>query len=440
MYLFPDDSMKNELSRSIKTHGAILMGLGSILGTGLFVSIAIATQIAGNGIIISIVLAGVLAAFNGLSSAQLAAAYPVSGGTYEYGNRVLGSYWGFTAGWMFLIAKSASAATAALGCAGYLFYLFGIEHSAWLFIGTALLILFVMTALVSGGIQRSNRANIMIVSLTIFGLMALVLAAAWQNGLPVQPITNSLTDVSFASILYGAALMFVAYTGYGRIATLGEEVFEPRKTIPKAIILAMGLIIIIYLAVSLTAIDVMGAMGFGQTAEGEAAPLMVVAQHLPVPGLGILISVAAVTAMLGVLLNLLLGLSRVMLGMSRRSDLPRVLSKINHTTKSPARSVWMTGLIIGALVLTGDIRFTWAFSAFTVLIYYAITNLSAFLMEEDKRLYPRWIPACGLLGCLFLAFWIEPDIWLTGVLLLGIGLIWHFTARKLQRKVKNGVA
>src|SRR5690625_5783301 len=148
--------------------------------------------------------------------------------------------------------------------------------------------------------------------------------------------------------------MFVAYTGYGRIATLGEEVAEPRETIPKAIISAMLLIIVIYLAVSLSALQVMGAEAFGQTAEGEAAPLMEVAQQLSLPGLGILISVAAVTAMLGVLLNLLLGLSRVMLGMSRCKDLPAILSRVNPATKSPSISTWVSGLIIDLLLLTGD--------------------------------------------------------------------------------------
>lgn len=421
---------ENQLKRSIRTPGAILMGLGSILGTGLFVSLAIATQVAGNGIVLSIILAGILAAFNGLSSAQLAANYPVSGGTYEYGYRTLSSWWGFSAGWMFLTAKSASAATAVLGCAGYLFHLFGIETTAVQYIGAALLILLIMTALVSGGIERSNEANKWIVSLTLFGLLVLVAAALWRFGLPVEPVTASMTDVSAPSILYGAALMFVAYTGYGRIATLGEEVAEPRKTIPKAIISSMLLIIVLYLAVSLSALQVMGAEAFGQTAEGEAAPLMDVAQQLSLPGLGILISVAAVTAMLGVLLNLLLGLSRVMLGMSRRRDLPGFLSKVNPVTKSPAISVWVMGGIIGLLVLTGDITFTWSFSAFTVLIYYSITNLSSWMLDKEQRLYPRWVPACGFLGCLFLMVWIEPGVWISGGILLGIGLIWHAAARR----------
>src|SRR6056297_2509291 len=162
-----------ELRRDIRTPGAILMGLGSIVGTGIFVSIAIATQISGNGIIIAIVVAALLAMFNGLSSAQLAAAHPVSGGTYEYGNRFINSYFGFTAGWMFLVAKSASAATAVLGCVGYLFYAFDIDASNWGIVVASLVLLLVVTYLVSGGISRSNTANKYIVSVTIVGLASL---------------------------------------------------------------------------------------------------------------------------------------------------------------------------------------------------------------------------------------------------------------------------
>ncbi|MEX2363982.1 MAG: amino acid permease, partial [Balneolaceae bacterium] len=167
------------------------------------------------------------------------------------------------------------------------------------------------------------------------------------------------------------------------------------------------------------------------TIEGEAAPLMVVAQALSVPGLSTLISVAAITAMAGVLLNLILGLSRVMLSMARRNDLPSFLEKVNTKTKSPVTSVWATGSLIGVLVLTGDIEFTWSFSAFTVLIYYAITNVSAFFLDPKKRLYPRWIPAAGFSGCLSLAFWIEPKIWILGLLLIFLGIGWHLIARKL---------
>jgi len=338
---------------------------------------------------------------------------------------------------MFLIAKSASAATAVLGCVGYLFYAFGVNADNVGIVGAGLLLLFVMTLLVSGGIRRSNQANIIIVSATLLGLAALVIVSFFVKGFPVQPIVDSVKDTSITSILYGSALMFVAYTGYGRIATLGEEVSEPRTTIPKAIILAMVIIVILYLAVSLTAINVMGAEAFGLSVEGKAAPLMLVAQSLSVPVIGSVITIAAITAMLGVVLNLLLGLSRVILSMARRKDLPAKLSKINHKTQSPAVAVWVTGGIIGVLVLSGDVVFTWSFSAFTVLIYYAITNLAALRMPADLRLYPRWIPAFGLFGCLFLAFWIEPTFWIGGLALLGVGLIWHSIALKLKSRNKD---
>jgi APA family basic amino acid/polyamine antiporter len=429
--------MKSALTRVIRTPGAIMMGLGSIIGTGIFVSIAIATQVSGNGIILAILIAALLATFNGLSSAQLAAAHPVSGGTYEYGYRFLGSYAGFAAGWMFMVAKSASAATAVLGCIGYLFYAFDYHPDSWVVPASGIALLTVMTYLVSGGISRSNTANISIVSFTLFGLAVLVTAGLFVNGLPTDPIINAFTGVESQNVLYAAALMFVAYTGYGRIATLGEEVAEPRKTIPKAIIWAMMVIVVIYLLVTLTALQAMGAEAFGSSLEGDAAPLMMVAQAFQLPVVGTIVTLAAITAMLGVLLNLLLGLSRVLFSMARRRDVPNRLAEINPKTQSPAAAVWVTGVIIGLLVLSGDVVFTWSFSAFTVLIYYAITNLSALMLPEDQRLYPKIIPALGLFGCVFLAFWIEPTIWLSGVAVLFVGMMWHTVALRARSVQKD---
>ena len=420
------------------------MGLGSILGTGIFVSIAIATQVAGSGVIIAIVIAAALATCNGLSSAQLAAAHPVSGGTYEYGYRFMGSHYGFSAGLMFLIAKSASAATAVLGTVGYLFYALGISDMGisdmgisaepWVLAASGLLLLIIMTGLVSGGISRSNTANKVIVTVTLIGLVSLVIAGLAVHGIPTRPVTEALTDASLSGILQASALMFVAYTGYGRIATLGEEVAEPRRTIPKAIIVSMVVIVVLYLAVTLTALQIMGAVTFGETVEGEAAPLMVVARALDTPAIGTIVTIAAVTAMMGVLLNLILGLSRVVLSMARRGDLPAFLATVNPKTKSPVAAVWATGLVIGLLVLSSDVVFTWSFSAFTVLIYYAITNLSALAMPAEQRLYPRWIPVAGLTGCLFLTFWIESEIWLTGTALLITGILWHTFSMRLRRR------
>lgn len=424
--------MTEQLKRAIKTPGAIMMGLGSIVGTGLFVSIAIAAQIAGNGVLIAIFIAAVLAMLNGLSSAQLAAAHPVSGGTYEYGYKFLGSYFGFSAGWMFLVAKTASAATAVLGSVSYIAYLFGLSLSSWQIVFWGLILLLIITILVSGQISRTNKANAFIVGITLIGLLILIVTGFWQNGLPTEPLKLAFINFDMAAVLYASALMFVAYTGYGRIATLGEEVKEPLKTIPKAIILTMIIIVLLYAAVLLTALQTMGAEAFGNTLDGIAAPLTSVAELITLPGVGLIVSIAAITAMVGVLLNLLLGISRVILAMARRRDLPHRLSAIRTSNSSPVAAVAVTGAIIALFVLTGDVIFTWSFSAFTVLIYYAITNLSAFMLPVENRLYPRAVPVAGFCGCLFLAFWIEPKIWILGLALLAIGLVWHAIAENIK--------
>ena len=423
----------SRLRREVALPGAVLLGLGSMVGTGVFVSVGIAAGVTGPAIIAATLLAGILAAANGLSSAQLAAAHPVSGGTYEYGYKWLSPVLGFSAGWMFMLAKSASAATAALGFAGYLLDLLGVDRGPW-HVGMAVAAALAVTAFVAGGIRRSNRGNAVVVGLALTGLVLLVAASAptvMAGG--VDGFTPFLPDEAaggVAALLEGAALMFVAFTGYGRIATLGEEVKEPRRVIPRAIIVTTAAVSLLYLCVAAAGVGVLGADAFGEAAERTAAPLESVARALDVPLLAELIGVAAVAAMAGVLLNLVLGLSRVLLAMARRGDAPRFLGRVDAKKASPVASVWACGLTIAALALIGDVRTTWSFSAFTVLVYYALTNLAALRLPPEAVMFPRWIPLLGLAGCLSLAFWVELPILLAGVGLLGAGVAAHLLARR----------
>jgi len=424
------------LRREVGLPGAVLLGLGSMVGTGVFVSVGIAAGVAGPAVVAATVVAALLATANGLSSAQLASAHPVSGGTYEYGYLWLSPAFGFSAGWMFMLAKSASAATAALGLSGYLLDLFGVGHGG---IQTALAVAaaLAITAFVAGGIRRSNLGNAVLVGT---GLLALVLLVAFS--LPVMVgegaarfspfLPESGDGGGFRALLHGSALMFVAFTGYGRIATLGEEVKEPRRTIPRAIVATMVVVSLLYLGVAAAGVGVLGAEAFGRAAQETAAPLEVVALALGVPGLPQFLGVAAVAAMAGVLLNLVLGLSRVLLAMARRKDAPGFLSRIEAERASPVAAVWACGTLIAGIALVGDVRATWSFSAFTVLVYYAITNLAALRLPAEHRLFPRWIPAAGLAGCLGLAFWVEPGIWLLGLGLLAAGLAGHALARRAR--------
>jgi APA family basic amino acid/polyamine antiporter len=226
--------------------------------------------------------------------------------------------------------------------------------------------------------------------------------------------------------------MFVAYTGYGRIATMGEEVHHPRQTIPRAIIATLVVSMILYMAVAFVGIGTVGAQALSQGATTQATPLEAAAHTFGLPLVPQLIAIGAVTTMLGVLLNLLLGLSRVLLAMVRRQDMPGAIAKLNTTGTTPTVAVIVLGVLIGGLVLIGNVYVTWSLSAFTVLIYYAITNLAALQLKAQERLFPRYLAWLGLTACLFLAFWVEPQIWLVGLGLIGIGLIWHSVARRYR--------
>lgn len=422
------------LARVVGVPGAVLMGLGSILGTGIFVSIGIAAGVAGPSVMIALCLAAAVATLNGLSSAELAANHPVSGGTYEYGYRYLNPSLGFTAGWMFLIAKSASAATAALGFAGYFLNAFGYSSSTAR-VAVALVGLGVLTVIVASGMRRSNGANAVIVSLTLLALSAFVLGgmrSALDRASEHLGEFFRVGDGGWSGLFHATALMFVAYTGYGRIATLGEEIRDPRRGIPRAIIITLLATMAIYASVAFVAVAVVGAPGLAEATRAAAAPLEEVARTFGVPGIAGVVAVGAVTAMLGVLLNLLLGLSRVLLAMSRRGDMPGGFARLDGEVASPRLAVLVAGVIIAAIALTGNVQTTWSFSAFTVLIYYALTNLAALRLPEGSRLYPRWVPVCGLMCCLGLAFWVEPAIWSLGMVLIGVGFLWHAVARRLQ--------
>ena len=422
----------SRLKRQVGVGGAIVLGLGSIVGTGVFVSIGIAVGVIGPAVIAAIVVAALVATCNALSSAQLAANHPTSGGTYEYGHRWLVPWVGFVAGWMFLCAKSASAATAALGVIAYARRLGVSTDADWdplLAVGVVVAV----TLMVLLGLRRSNRVNTILVASTMVILVIFVVSG-------IAPAVSSLEKFSTpfwlpaegtstaASFAEACALMFVAFTGYGRIATMGEEIKEPRRNIPTAMISTLVVSMVLYVAVAAVAavaavgVSAAGVDVFETSGSGAPAPLERAAGQLGGPGLSRLVAVGAVLAMLGVLLNLVLGLSRVALAMGRRGDLPPILAKLDSRGESPTAAVVVVGLLIAAMTTLGDVHTTWSFSAFTVLVYYALTNLAALRLSKEERLYPAWISVVGLLACGFLAFWVDPDVWLSGLGVLGAGL------------------
>jgi APA family basic amino acid/polyamine antiporter len=427
------------LKREVGVFGATMMGIGSMVGTGVFVSIGIAAGIAGPAVLLAIVLAAMVATCNALSSAQLAASMPVSGGTYEYGYAYLTPWLGFTAGWMFLCAKTASAATAALGFAGYLLQIVGGES---LVVPVAVSAVLSLTAIVVMGIRRSNRANIAIVSITLFALGFFVLAGLpqlWSKGdQPCHPFFLTSDGGSpWPGLLEATALMFVAFTGYARIATLGEEMRDPERTIPRAIIATLVVSALLYISVGAVAIAAIGPQRLAEAVRTDVAPLVAAARAFDLPLTHVIVSVGAITAMLGVALNLILGLSRVVLAMGRRADMPGLFAKID-ASGSPSAAVIAVGVAIAALALIGNVEVTWSFSAFTVLIYYAITNLAALRLPKEKRLYSPLIAWVGLAACFALAFFVERQIWIVGVGLIGAGIAWHVVTQTWIKRDQVG--
>jgi APA family basic amino acid/polyamine antiporter len=417
----PPSPTGGTLTRSVGLGGAVMLGLGSIVGTGVFVSIGIGAGVAGPSVVLAIVLAGMLAACNALSSAQLAAAHPVSGGTYEYGYRYLTPTLGFAAGWTFLLAKGASAATAALGCAGYALHAAGMDAGGRT--ALALGVVALVTGLVLAGLRRSSAANAAIVSVTLASLVFFVIAGSRSAAASGADNLTPFFAGGAPGLLGATALMFVAFTGYGRIATLGEEVRDPARTIPRAIVLTLLISMVLYIGVGLVGMASGRPALFAVRDGGHAAPLEAVAGGFGVPAAGLVMAIGAVTAMLGVLLNLVLGLSRVALAMGRRGDLPGVFARVGGGGTRPTPAVLGVGLVIAAVTAVGSVTLAWSFSAFTVLLYYALTNLAALRLPKAERRYHPLVAWLGLAGCLGLAFWVEWLVGLVGLVVVGAGLL-----------------
>lgn len=419
-----------ELKRVVGLPGGVLLGLGSMIGTGVFVSIGFGAVIAGPWVLVAIVLAAFVALCNGLSSAQLAAAHPVSGGTYEYGYRYLNPWMGFAAGWTFLIAKSASAATAALGFAYYLARLAAWPDAVLVPVAGATVVIF--TLVVITGLRRSNQMNAVIVFLAVASLLTFILFSLPSINLArLLPHDSAPTRFSMGDVLTACALMFVSFTGYGRVATLGEEIHDPRRTIPLGVLAVVAITTLLYLGVASAVVGTTDPAV--RDAFGREALLSGIALDLGSQTVALVVTVGAAVAMLGVLLNLLLGLSRVLLAMGRRGDMPSRVAGVNRAGTTPVFAVAVSGVVAFGLTLIGDVRTTWAFSAFAVLIYYGVTNLAALRLNDAARMFPRWISVAGLAACLFLAFQVDVRTWGIGLAAIAFGLVWHAIARRFRR-------
>lgn len=399
------------LERRLGLTDAVGIGLGAVIGGGVFVVTGLAAALAGPSLLVGLLLAAVAATCNALSSAELAARYPESGGTYEYGYQLLGPWPGFVAGWMFLASKMAAAGVVAIGLGAYVAMLVPRVDSRALAVSAILM----FTALNYVGVKRTSRVNLAIVAISVTSLLLLIVRGAlvFERARLVPFATGGVSG-----ILESAALLFFAYTGYARIATLGEEVREPRRTIPRAIVMTILFAAFLYAGVAAVALGVAGAPALASS----PAPLAVAARAAGGPWLANAIAAGAITAMLGVILSQILGMSRMAFAMGRRADLPRGLSIVHPKYGVPHRAVLLVGTGAALIAATGTLRSVAASASFAILVYYAIANLAALRLPVEDRLYPAAVPAIGVASCVVLALSMRlPAIAIgMGVLLAGV--------------------
>ncbi|MBK7611533.1 MAG: APC family permease [Actinomycetales bacterium] len=401
------------LARRLGLADAVIIGLGSMIGAGVFAAFTPAAAAAGSGLLVGLTLAAAVAWANATSSAQLAAQFPESGGTYVYGRECLGDSWGFAAGWAFVVGKTASCAAMAITAATYAL---GGEARAAQVVGLG--IVGALSVVLTRGITKTARLARVLLTVTLACLLVTALVVAGFTREWSAPLAG-VGDATAYGILQSAGLLFFAFAGYARIATLGEEVRAPAVTIPRAITRALGLVIALYAALALLLLATIGASGIASS----ALPLLAAAQAADVSWVGVFVRVGATVAALGALLGLLSGVSRTVLAMARRGDLPRRLAAVDAANQVPAVAQWWVAGAVVALVLLTDLRHAIGFSSFGVLLYYAIANASAWTQTAEHRRWPRWVQGAGLAGCLVLAATLPMGSVLAGALVVGVGVV-----------------
>lgn len=412
------DERPGRLVRRLSTFDAVVLGMGAMIGAGIFAALRPAAEAAGAGLLIGLGIAGIVAYCNAASSAQLAAVYPESGGTYAYAGHRLGRFWGFLAGWGFLVGKTAS--LAAMGLT------FGLYVAPEL--GRALGIMAVvgMTAVNYVGIGKTALATKIIVSLVLASLSAVLVGAVGGGDLDTSNL-GDLTSSGTWGILRSGGLLFFAFAGYARIATLGEEVARPERAIPRAIIVALAIVLVLYAVVAAAALLALGPDRLARA----PAPLAAAVEAGTLDWLSPAVRVGAALAALGVLLSLLAGVSRTAFAMARNGELPRRLGRVHRRFHTPHVAELMVAAAVVAIVLVADLRGAIGFSSFAVLVYYGLANVSAWTQPPEDRRWPRVVQVVGLLGCATLAFTLPPVSVIVGTAVLAAGaLVWPLFLRR----------
>ncbi|HEY7594764.1 MAG TPA: APC family permease [Actinophytocola sp.] len=414
--------MDGRLARRLGTGDAVVIGLGAMIGAGVFAAFGPAARAAGSWLLAGLVLAAVVAYCNATASAQLAAAYPTSGGTYIYGRERLGHWWGFTAGWGFVAGKTASCAAMALTFASY-----AVPGPVWTQRAAAVAAVLALAALNYRGVTKTALLTRILVaaSLTALAVVVVGIAAGGHAGAAnlAGPAPNAY------GVFQSAGLLFFAFAGYARIATMGEEVRDPRRTIPRAIPIALLITVAVYVVVGLAALLAAGP----ERLASATAPLVAAVRAAGAGALAPVVHVGGAVAALGALLALIAGVGRTCLAMARHRDLPAWLAAVHPRFLVPHHAEVALAVVVCVLVATTDLRGVIGFSSFGVLIYYAIANTAAYTQPPAQRRWPRALNVLGVAGCLALVATLPWQSVVAGVGMFAVGLAGRAAVRARSR-------
>jgi APA family basic amino acid/polyamine antiporter len=384
-----------------------------MIGAGVFSAFAPAAAAAGSALLIGLALAAVVAYCNATASAQLAARYPTSGGTYVYGRERLGAWWGFGAGWGFVVGKTASCAAMALTFAAY-----AIPGEPTMQRLVAIGAVMTLTAVNLRGITRTAGLARILVAGSLAALAVVVAVSLASGHADLGNLTTGDVPLGPYGVLQSAGLLFFAFAGYARIATLGEEVRDPQRTIPRAIPIALGITVAVYVLVGASALLVAGPIAIA----GSPAPLATAVEAASAAWAVPLVRAGAIVASLGALLALIAGIGRTALAMAREGDLPTTLAAVDARRSVPHHAEVAVAVAVVGLVAVTDLRGAIGFSSFGVLIYYAIANAAAFTQPTEDRRSPRGLNVLGFAGCVVLVATLPITSVTTGVVMFTIGL------------------
>ena len=426
---------KPKLKRKVSLFGVTVYGVGNVLGAGIYALIGEVVGITGNLSWLAFILASVTGALTGLSYAELSAMYPKSAAEFVYTEKAFKKrILSFILGWIIIFSGILSAGTVALAFGRYLSGLVGIP-SIFLVIIFAIFLILILSIINLIGIKTSTRTNIIFTFIEASGLIIIIIIGIPSIGkvdyFALPPAST------FTAVISSVALIFFAYIGFEDIANIAEEVKEPQKNLPKAIIYSVVITTVIY---CLTSISVVSILPYNIIATSEA-PLNAVATEVLGPIGGIIMSSIALFATANTVLIMMIVTSRMMYGMARDKALPNGLRKISSKFRTPTIAVLLTMCFTIVPVLFGDISLIAHATVFGVLINFVLVNLSLIVLRKTKpdmerpfRLKPSigWMPIVALLGsiiCIALLFTFNWLVILIQVIIILCGIVVFYTMK-----------